>query len=74
MPILHTGNLRLKEVKALSQDCVAIKWQNQRLNTGDSFLKALSLLTSCCWNKRRPLQMVTAAMKLKDAYSLEEKL
>ena len=42
MPILHTGNLRVKGVKERSQDHVATKWQNQRLNTGDSFLKALS--------------------------------
>ena len=26
------------------------------------------------WGARKPLQMVTAAMKLKDAYSLEGKL
>ena len=36
--------------------------------------ETVETVTDVIWGAPKPLQMVTAAMKLKDAYSLEEKL
>ena len=36
--------------------------------------ETVETVSDLIWGALKPLQMVTAAMKLKDAYSLEEKL
>ena len=36
--------------------------------------ETVETVTDVIWGAPKPLQMVTAAMKLKDVYSLEEKL
>ena len=61
--VLDKLNSENEDHGILSHDFMGNKWANSR-NSGRFYL----------WRAPKSLQMVTAAMKLKDAYSLEEKL
>ena len=57
--------LKIQKTKIMAS-CPITSWQinGERMETVRDFI----------WGAPKSLQMVTAAMKLKDAYSLEEKL
>ena len=55
--------LNMQKTKIMASGPIT-SWQIDSGNSGRLYF----------WGAPKPLQMVTAAMKLKDAYSLEEKL
>ena len=58
-------NLNIQKTKIMASSPIT-SWQIDG--------EAMETMTDFIWGAPKSLQMVTAAMKLKDAYSLEEKL
>ena len=63
-----------KELKSLLMKMKKSEKVGLKLNIQKTKIMASSLITSWQTDGAKSLQMVTAAMKLKDACSLEEKL
>ena len=76
------GKKEMRQEIVIRKKPISSKWQERKLTQPHIFQHFLFLLShyflrerlGTNWINPQSLQMVTAAMKLKDAYSLEEKL